>query len=116
MSYVIIALGSNYLQTAHIEWASQRLEAILRDLRFSRKLWTEDIHGRGIFYMNRLVSGSTSLSPDELIAVLKTIEKDSGRTKDCVTIDIDLMQFYNQRYHINDWSRPYIQRIINDIL
>lgn len=116
MCQVLIALGSNWQQALHMTWASQRLTAILGDIRFSRLLWTEDIHGTGIFYMNRLAVGTTTLSPEALQQVLKAVEADTGRTSDHVTIDLDLMQYDQQRYHERDWSRPYIQRLIPDIL
>ena len=116
MCQVLIALGSNWQQALHIAWASQRLSAILDDIRFSRLLWTEDIHGTGIFYMNRLAVGTTTLSPEALQQVLKAVEADTGRNSDHVTIDLDLMQYDQQRYHERDWSRPYIQRLIPDIL
>ena len=116
MSQVMIALGSNRQQALHIAWVSQRLSAILDNVRFSRKLWTEDIHGTGIFYMNRLAVGTTMLSPEALQQVLKTIEADLGRNSHRVTIDLDLMLYDQERYHERDWPRPYIQRLIPDVL
>ena len=116
MANVIIALGSNYQQTAHIQWASQRLTTLLHDVRFSRMLWTQDIHGTDIFYMNRLAAGTTTLSSDALQQTLKTIEAETGRTAGNVTIDLDLMQYESQRYHEKDWSRPYVELLIPDIL
>ena len=135
MVNVIIALGSNHLQAAHIEWASQRLAAVVQSLRFSRRLWTEDIHGRGIFYMNRLAFGTTTLSATDLQRALKAIEAESGRVLSPkagslsqgmlpavlpqtphVTIDLDLMLYGDDRFHLSDWPRPYIQQLINDVL
>ena len=112
----IIALGSNWQQTAHIEWASQRLSSMFSGLRLSRKLWTHDIHGTGILYMNRLAAGTTSLTIDELTATLKALEAETGRSHEHVTIDLDLMQYGEQRCHERDWPRPYIQQLIPDIL
>ena len=112
MASVLIALGSNYHQSAHIHWASQRLSAILDDVTLSRILWTPDIHGRGIWYMNRLLWAKTTLSPTQLTALLKEIEQETQRTRQHVTIDLDLMQFDQQRYHLDDWERPYIQMLL----
>ena len=112
MANVLIALGSNYHQSAHILWASQRLAALLADVTLSPLLWTPDIHGRGLWYMNRLLRAQTSLSPTQLTALLKQIEQETQRTKQYVTIDLDLMQYDNQRYHLEDWQRPYIQNLI----
>lgn len=115
MHNVIIALGSNYLQTDHIQWASQQLETLLSDLRFSRTIWTRDIKGSGKMYMNRLACGMTSLCVEALEKRLKQMEAETGRTPQHVTLDLDLMQYDTERYHEKDWSRSYIQQLIPDI-
>ena len=99
-----------------MQWVSQRLAGVLGNVRFSRTLWTEDIHGTGGFYMNRLAGGYTTLTAEELTRRLKDIEAETGRTKQRVTIDLDLMEYDNERFHLADWSRPYVQNIIDDIL
>ena len=113
---VIIALGSNCRQAVHIRWASERLSFLLADCRLSRVLWTADIKGSGKWYMNRLAAGYTELSVEALQQLLKQIEAQAGRTPDKVTIDLDLLQYDNQRYHEKDWERNYVSAIINDIL
>ncbi|MBP3776986.1 MAG: 2-amino-4-hydroxy-6-hydroxymethyldihydropteridine diphosphokinase [Paludibacteraceae bacterium] len=113
---VIIALGSNQQQAVHIQWASECLLCLLDDCLLSRRLWTADIKGSGKWYMNRLVTGMTDLSADDLQALLKETEAATRRTKARVTIDLDLMQYDDCRYHEKDWQRPYIQNIIQDIL
>ena len=115
MAKVIIALGSNYHQSAHIQWASECLSALLGEIRFSGRLWTPDVKGTGRWYMNRLAAGITTLPATELEQVLKEIETASKRSKERVTIDLDLMQYDDRRYHERDWPRPYIQRLIPDL-
>lgn len=110
---IIIAIGSNYLQSVHIQWASERLETLLGDCHMSRRLWTADIKGSGKMYQNRLAYGTTTLSAEELQQTLKQIEASAGRTKERVTIDLDLMQYDTRRYHEKDWQRPYILRLIS---
>ena len=114
--YILVALGSNYHQVAHIHWASQRLLYLLSDVRLSRILWTQDIHGTGIRYANRLIAGRTSLTADELQQQLKAIEAEPRRTKARVTIDLDLMQYGDQRFHLQDWPRPYIQQLLGETI
>lgn len=108
---VFIALGSNTHQAAHIRWASERLAFLLDGCRLSRVLWTPDIKGSGRWYLNRLAAATTPLSAEALQQLLKDIEAESGRTKEAVTIDLDLMQYDEQRYHEPDWQRPYITRL-----
>ena len=112
---VMIALGSNYQQSPHIQWASQRLCTLLDNVRFSRCLWTRDVKGRDAWYMNRLAWGTTSLSAEELQAELKAMERLTHRSSGRVTIDLDLMQHNATRYHQQDWARPYIQQLYDDI-
>ena len=113
---VIIALGSCCRQVAHIRWASERLTYLLDECRLSRMLWTADIKGSGRWYMNRLTTGHTELSVDDLQQLLKKTEAETGRTQEMVTIDLDLLLYDEQRYHEKDWHRPYVSTIINDIL
>lgn len=110
--HVIIALGSAYLQAVHIQWAAERLRILLDNCTFSKRLWTPDIKGTGKWYMNRLVYATTTLSVDELQTALKEIEASTGRTKALITIDLDLMQYDQQRYHEKDWQRKYIQYLL----
>lgn len=109
---VIISLGSNYLPSVHIQWASERLSSLLSEVRLSRCLWTQDIKGTGIWYQNRLVFATTVLTVEMLQTKLKEIENETGRTSQHVTIDCDLMQYDGQRYHEHDWQRPYILRLL----
>ena len=112
---VIIALGSNILPAAHMQWALGSISLLLDNIRVSRWLWTEDIKGTGRMYMNGLVSGITALSAEELSQKLKDLEAATGRTKGRVTLDLDLMRYDNRRYHLNDWPRPYIQQLLPDL-
>ena len=65
--------------------------------------------------MNRLAIAKTSLSVEEVERTLKAIEAESRRSPKHVTIDLDLMQYDDQHYHLKDWSRPYILQLIHDI-
>ena len=116
MSHVIIALGSNTLQQAHIQWASQALATLLSDIKTSRVIWTPDIKGSGQWYLNRLVAGCTLLSKEQLEQQLKALEQRAGRTRQRINIDLDLMMFDQEKLHLRDWPRPYIQNLLPDII
>lgn len=113
---VLIALGSNYHQAVHLQWAAQRLSAFVSNLQFSRTLWTEDVKGSGQMYMNQLAKGTTTYSRIKVEHLLKEAEMLSGRTKQQVTIDLDLMLYDDERYHLRDWPHPYIQQLIDDVI
>ena len=67
-------------------------------------------------YMNRLATGHTTLTAEALIYELKRMEAETGRTRNGITIDLDLMQYGEQRFHEKDWPRPYIQQLLPDVL
>ncbi len=113
---VIIAIGSSYQQAAHIRWASQRLSHLLQDVQFSRMLWTADIRGTGQYYINRLIKGRTALAVSQLETTLKKLEKETCRTQNLVTADLDILQYNDERYHERDWQRSYIQLLLPDML
>ena len=115
MHKVLIAIGSNERQSVHVQWASERLSQLLDNIRLSSRLWTTDVKGSGRWYMNRLAAGNTLLTVPELEQQLKQLERAAGRNQERVTLDLDLMQYDNDRYHLNDWPRPYIQRLLPDM-
>ena len=115
MHKVLIAIGSNERQSVHVQWASERLSQLLDNIRLSSRLWTTDVKGSGRWYMNRLAAGNTLLTVPELEQQLKQLERAAGRDQERVTLDLDLMQYDNDRYHLNDWPRPYIQRLLPDM-
>ena len=56
----------------------------------------------------------------EVIVALKDIEAQMGsvseeRKKGIVKIDIDLLQFDNTKRKVDDWSRDYIQLLLNEL-
>lgn len=112
---VIIALGSNSRQNAHIQWATQRTASLLEQVSFSKVLWTKDVKGSGRLYMNRLVAGYTELAVDEIAQILKSYEVECHRTPEQITIDLDLMLYDEKRYHLRDWPRPYISLLIPEL-
>ena len=112
---VLIALGSNSRPTVFMAWAAGRLTALLSDVRFSRIIWTKDVKGGGRLYMNRLAYGTTDLTALELQQALKAMEAETGRSRELVTLDLDLMQYDQERHHLNDWPRPYIQQLLPDL-
>jgi 2-amino-4-hydroxy-6-hydroxymethyldihydropteridine diphosphokinase len=68
-------------------------------------------------YLNQLVAATTALTVDALQTALKDIEIHLGRTDDdrrqgIVRIDLDLLQYEQQRYHLRDWDRYYVKELI----
>ena len=118
--YILLALGSNVAAELHIEQAKARLSAVFPQLRFSRSLITPAIGIVSPPFMNCLAEGYCSVPLEEIIVALKDIEAQMGsvpeeRKKGIVKIDMDLLQFDNTKRKADDWSRDYIQLLLNEL-
>ena len=118
--YILLALGSNVAAELHIEQAKARLSAVFPQLRFSRSLITPAIGIVSPPFMNCLAEGYCSAPLEEVIVALKDIEAQMGsvseeRKKGIVKIDIDLLQFDDMKRKADDWSRDYIQLLLNEL-
>jgi len=118
MTEVLISLASNHEQEKNLPEALQRLGQILQITRTTEAIWTEPVNAkRPDLYLNQLVYGQTNLTADQLDAFFKRIEIIMGRTQELrqqgvVPIDIDLLQLGSERYHLKDWTRDYIKRLL----
>lgn len=118
--YILLALGSNVAAELHIEQAKARLSAVFPQLRFSRSLITPAIGIVSPPFINCLAEGYCSVPLEGVLVTLKDIEAQMGsvseeRKKGIVKIDIDLLQFDNTKRKADDWSRDYIQLLINEL-
>ncbi len=118
--YILLALGSNVAAELHIEQAKARLSAVFPQLRFSRSLITPAIGIVSPPFMNCLAEGYCSAPLEEVIVALKDIEAQMGsvseeRKKGIVKIDMDLLQFDDTKRKADDWSRDYIQLLLNEL-
>ena len=99
--------------------AREQLTQLLTEAHFTSAIWTEPIHSiRKEPYLNQLCKGTTAFSEGLLCEVLKETEKRLGRTKNedgIVAIDLDLLQYDNQRYHLRDWGRSYVKDLISEL-
>ena len=137
----IISLASNCCQVENLAEARCRLSEILFSASYTEAIWTEPFHSSNTsllgkilhsplssllsplsslhspLYLNQLVYAQTLLTVDELQTQLKHLECEMGRTADdrakgVVRIDLDLLQYDSDRYHLRDWNRPYIQQLL----
>ena len=115
---VIISLASNEQQEQHMQAARTQLGMLLKDLQFTTAHWTEPINShRKEPYLNQLCRGTTTFSANLLEEVLKETEKRLGRTHNedgIVVIDLDLLQFDEDCYHLRDWERSYVKDLIKE--
>ncbi len=128
---VIISLASNHDQETNLHQARLCLAQILSSCIYSDAIWTRPFHAGAAddgcgpddgeaMYLNQLVCATTSLDTDELSLALKDMERQLGRTGEdrrngIVRIDLDLLQYDDQRHHLQDWGRPYIKALLSSI-
>ena len=115
---VLMALGSNHATAdALIGKALQLMSSYITDLCTTETLTTEPIGISSGPFRNCLVTGHTVLDADQLVASLKKTERDCGdrrslRRKNIILMDIDLLLHDTARYHLQDWSKGYIQQLL----
>ncbi len=116
---VIISLASNENQQVNLEQARLLLRDIIDNLIFTPEKWTEPINSNcKNIYLNQLCKGSTEMSLEQINQSLKEAELRLGRTRNeegLVSIDLDLLQYDSQNYHLRDWERDYIKNLIKEL-
>lgn len=117
---LVIALGTNDAQSHNMAAAKKLLSEALGKVKFTRSMWTLPIGQPSPLYLNALATAQTNLGSNELVGVLKDIERSLGRTPEAraahkVSIDLDLLQYDNTRFHTEDWERNYVKELINEL-
>lgn len=112
-SKLTIALGSNYEQLGNMEKAKHKLRSVFPDIRFSSALWTEPIGIQSDRFVNMLAMAHSDLEREKVEMELKRIERKCGRCaeekeKGIIRMDLDLMAYGDEKFHLKDWSRDYI--------
>ena len=124
--HIIISLASNINHEANMQAARTQLTQLLTEAHFTRAIYTEPVgngqwsivNGQCPKYLNQLCEGTTAYGFNLLNEVLKETEKRLGRTHNedgIVTIDLDLLEYDGERYHLRDWDRNYVKDLINEL-
>lgn len=116
---IIISLASNSNQEANLQAARSQLTQLLTEVHFTSAIWTEPVNCiRKEPYLNQLCRATTAFSMNLLNEVLKETEKRLGRTHNedgIVAIDLDLLQYDEEKHHLRDWSRSYVKDLMNEL-
>ena len=121
MVNVILSLAANRYQKSNLAKARQRLGEVLTNIHYTTEQWTEPLSTkRRDPYLNQLAQGQTELGLEELNRRLKQIETDFGRTPEkrqrgIGPIDLDILQYGDQRHHERDWQRPYVADLLGQL-
>ncbi|MEE4244986.1 MAG: 2-amino-4-hydroxy-6-hydroxymethyldihydropteridine diphosphokinase, partial [Kangiellaceae bacterium] len=101
MAEVFLSIGSNIDRKKHIRFALEQLYKAFGPLQTSSVYLSQSIGFDGDDFYNMVVRVSTSLSVSEIVTLLKSIEKASGRDFTTAkfsarTLDIDLLNYDQQ--------------------
>jgi len=105
-----------------MEKAKTMLCAAFGNMRFSSAMWTEPIGLVGSDkFLNMVAVGESYMEMEAAQNVLKQIEFRCGRRKNDargveVAMDVDLLLYGDERCHVADWERDYIQTLLNEII
>ena len=111
----ILCLGSNFYRIAHMAYAQRELKKHFPTIRFSEEMETEAIGSRFLSpFSNQVASFETTLSSEEVRAILKQIERDLGRlpeekSQGVIRIDIDLLMYDDCVLKPADMERDFVK-------
>ena len=111
----ILCLGSNFYRIAHMAYAQRELKKHFPTIRFSEEMETEAIGSRFLSpFSNQVASFETTLSTEEVRAILKQIERDLGRLPEekpqgVIRIDIDLLMYDDCVLKPADLERDFVK-------
>lgn len=121
MHSVIISLASNHDAKQNLNEARRCLAQIFSNIKYSDELLTDPINAkREDKYLNQLAQFESAFDAEQINSRLKVVEQQIGRTDEdrqqgIVRIDLDLLQHDEQRYHLKDWERPYVQKLLPEL-
>lgn len=117
---VILALGTNVNQERNMKQVRQLLIDTWPDMKFTTPKWTQPIGMASALFYNCLAYTEVEESLEELTEKVKNMEQICGDTRaerslNRIQMDIDILLYGDNKLHIDDWQRDYIQELMNEI-
>jgi 2-amino-4-hydroxy-6-hydroxymethyldihydropteridine diphosphokinase len=118
---VVVAIGSNSHQEENLQKAKTLIEQRFTEAEFSPTLWTKPIGMDSDMFLNALAVFTTAHDIERTTEELKEIEAECGNTEKkreegIVSMDLDILLFDKEKRHNDDWSRPYIKKLLEFIV
>ena len=116
-----ISIGSNEQRRDNLALARKRLSELFPGIHFSKEEETKPLFfQRPNLFSNQVAQFSSPCNAEEVIAQLKSIEREAGRTpnekkQEIVRLDIDLLSCDAQVYKSEDLKRDYILRGLKEL-
>ncbi len=117
---VILALGCNTNYDAGMDKAISHIKESFCIQNETRRIISPSTNDTPGSFCNSLILIQTTYSVDEITKRIKQIETMCGRTKEetakgIIRMDIDLLSYDEIRLRPNDWERPYIQELYEEL-
>ena len=117
---VILALGTNIKQERNMKQVRRLLVGTWPDMKFTTPKWTQAIGMASDLFYNCLAYTKVEESLEDLTEKVKSMEQICGDTRaerslNRIQMDIDILLYGDNKLHINDWQRDYIQELMNEI-
>lgn len=118
MHKIILALGSNHEAKVNIELALNLLSKSIKIIQSTPSYDNESTEFPISIFTNKILVCETELTYEILNEELKRIETECGRNNyakntGIIPLDIDILLYDYNRYHINDWDKPYIKYLLS---
>lgn len=120
MANIVLCLGSNEQAMVQMNRARYLLREAFPGIVFTHEMETEPIGICSAPFINCMAKASTPLDYEKTRQRLKQIEAQCGdspelRRQRIVRMDIDLLQLGRKRLKPNDWQRPYVAELYQEL-
>lgn len=117
---VIVAIGTNFRRHDNMAMAIRMIGERFGGAVFTSAISTEPVGISSAPFLNALASAYTHKNISETVNALKGIEAECGNSSELrkdnkVAMDIDLLLYDDTRMHIDDWQRPYIKFLFEEL-
>ena len=117
---VILALGTNVNQERNMRQVRRLLADTWPNIKFTTPKWTQPIGMASDLFYNCMAYTKVEESLEELTEKVKIMERICGDTRaerllNRIQMDIDILLYGDNKLHIDDWQRDYIQELMNEI-
>lgn len=117
---VILALGTNVNQERNMKQVRRLLADTWPYMKFTTPKWTQPIGMASDLFYNCLAYTEVEESLEELTEKVKNMERICGNTRaerslNRIQMDIDILLYDDNKLHIDDWQRDYVQELMKEI-
>lgn len=117
---VILALGTNVNQERNMKQVMRLLADTWPGMKFTSQKWTQPIGMASDLFYNCMAYTEVEESLEELTEKVKGMEQICGDTRaerslNRIQMDIDILLYGDNKLHIDDWQRDYVQELMKEI-